>query len=151
MKGYQFRRQRPVLNYIADFMCKDLKLIIEVDGITHHYPDTQLNDRIKQKALEKAGFTVLKFQDEDVLMAIDWVTSEIEEWIVTSGIITPPLPIAIGAPARCRQSFHGLRQVPPQSSFGARLRLRPTADRPAGDIETHLITKSINKTWIVLK
>ena len=34
MKGYQFRRQRPVLNYIADFMCKDLKLVIEVDGIT---------------------------------------------------------------------------------------------------------------------
>lgn len=35
IKGYQFRRQRPVLNYIADFMCKELILIIEVDGITH--------------------------------------------------------------------------------------------------------------------
>jgi very-short-patch-repair endonuclease len=35
LKGYPFRRQRPVLNYIADFMCKDLMLIIEVDGITH--------------------------------------------------------------------------------------------------------------------
>ena len=34
MMGYQFRRQRPVLNYIADFMCKELNLIIEVDGIT---------------------------------------------------------------------------------------------------------------------
>ena len=71
-------------------MCKELKLIIEVDGITHHYPDTQLNDRIKQKELEKAGFTVLRFEDEDVLTAIDSVTLEIEEWIVTSGIITPP-------------------------------------------------------------
>jgi very-short-patch-repair endonuclease len=28
MRGYQFGRQRPVLNYIADFMCKELKLII---------------------------------------------------------------------------------------------------------------------------
>ena len=36
LKGFQFRRQRPVLNYIADFMCKELMLIIEVDGITHH-------------------------------------------------------------------------------------------------------------------
>ena len=35
MKGYSFRRQRPVLNYIADFMCQELFLIIEVDGITH--------------------------------------------------------------------------------------------------------------------
>ncbi len=81
MKGYQFRRQRPVLNYIADFMCKELKLIIEVDGITHHYPDTQLNDRIKQKELENSGLTVLRFEDDDVLTAIDSVTSEIEEWI----------------------------------------------------------------------
>ncbi len=92
MKGYQFRRQRPVLNYITDFMCKELKLIIEVDGITHHYPDTQLNDRIKQTELEKAGFTVLRFKDEDVLTAIDWVILEIEEWIIASGIITPPPP-----------------------------------------------------------
>ena len=32
MMNYQFRRQRPILNYIADFMCKELMLIIEVDG-----------------------------------------------------------------------------------------------------------------------
>ena len=36
MRGYNFNRQRPVLDYIADFMCKELKLIIELDGITHH-------------------------------------------------------------------------------------------------------------------
>jgi very-short-patch-repair endonuclease len=36
MKGYSFRRQRPVLNYIADFMCKELMLVIEVDGLTHN-------------------------------------------------------------------------------------------------------------------
>lgn len=35
LKGYKFKRQRPVLQYIADFMCPDLMLIIEVDGITH--------------------------------------------------------------------------------------------------------------------
>jgi very-short-patch-repair endonuclease len=33
--GYNFQRQRPVLNYIADFMCKELLLIIETDGATH--------------------------------------------------------------------------------------------------------------------
>ena len=36
LKSYQFRRQRPILNYVADFMCMELMLIIEVDGITHH-------------------------------------------------------------------------------------------------------------------
>ena len=43
MKGFQFRRQRPVLNYIADFMCKELMLIIEVDGITHHFEEVIKN------------------------------------------------------------------------------------------------------------
>ena len=37
LKGYPFRRQRPVLNYIADFICMELMLVIEVDGITHHW------------------------------------------------------------------------------------------------------------------
>jgi len=35
MMGYSFLRQRPVGYYIADFLCKDLKLIIEADGISH--------------------------------------------------------------------------------------------------------------------
>ena len=35
LKGYQFRRQRPLLNYIADFMSTELLLVIEVDGMSH--------------------------------------------------------------------------------------------------------------------
>ena len=42
-KGYQFRPQRPLLNYIADFMCPELMLIIEVDGITHCDEDVVKN------------------------------------------------------------------------------------------------------------
>jgi very-short-patch-repair endonuclease len=48
MKSFQFRRQRPILNYIADFMCIDLKLIIEVDGITHNDEDQLKKDSIRQ-------------------------------------------------------------------------------------------------------
>ena len=54
MEGYQFRRQRPVMDYIADFMCKELMLIIEVDGITHTYPEVIENDCIRQQRLERA-------------------------------------------------------------------------------------------------
>jgi very-short-patch-repair endonuclease len=68
MKGYSFRRQRPVLKYIADFMCKEIQLVIEVDGITH---DTkQAQDRRKTEELEQAGFLVLRFTDEEVLTNI---------------------------------------------------------------------------------
>jgi len=34
--GYQFRRQRPVINFIADFMCKELMLVIEVESLSPH-------------------------------------------------------------------------------------------------------------------
>ena len=44
MKEYQFRRQRPVLQYVADFMCKELKLIIEVDGSSHNYKQIYIKD-----------------------------------------------------------------------------------------------------------
>lgn len=81
MKGFQFRRQRPVLNYIADFMCKELMLVIEVDGITHQLEEVIKNDEIRQKALEAAGFTVLRFTDEEVLKDIQSVYSYLEDWI----------------------------------------------------------------------
>ena len=81
MKGFQFRRQRPVLNYIADFMCKELMLVIEVDGITHHFEEVIKNDKIRQKALETAGFTVLRFTNEEVLENINAVYNNIEGWI----------------------------------------------------------------------
>jgi len=81
MQGYQFRRQRPVLKYIADYMCKELLLVIELDGITHHSPEVQLKDQKKTKDLEAVGFTVLRFLDEQVLNNINFVIEEISEWI----------------------------------------------------------------------
>ncbi len=79
--GYEFRRQRPVLNFIADFMCFELKLVIEVDGITHLWDETTEKDRRKDEALEAAGFTVMRFTDEEVLRDIKGVIQRIEWWI----------------------------------------------------------------------
>jgi len=81
MKGFGFRRQRPVLDYIADFMCKELMLIIEVDGFTHEFPDVQKKDQVRQRELEGSGFTVLRFTNEDVLESINEVKLKIENWI----------------------------------------------------------------------
>lgn len=81
LKGYAFRRQRPVLNYIADFMCKELMLIIEVDGSIHELEDVRKYDEERQKTLEDAGFTLLRFTNEEVLTNIQWVHSCLEEWI----------------------------------------------------------------------
>ena len=81
MKGFQFRRQRSVLNYIADFMCKELMLVIEVDGISHHSEEAIKKDELRQKALEAVGFTVLRFTDDEVLNNINAVHSYLEDWI----------------------------------------------------------------------
>ena len=81
MKGYPFRRQRPVLNYIADFMCKELMLIIEVDGSIHQLEEVIKNDEVRQKALEDAGFTVLRYTNDEVLKDIQSVYSHLGDWI----------------------------------------------------------------------
>ncbi len=81
LNGYQFRRQRPVLNYIADFMCKELKLIIEIDGLTHHWEKVALNDLKREEKLKEVGFHVLRFIDNDVLNNINAVEIKIREFI----------------------------------------------------------------------
>jgi very-short-patch-repair endonuclease len=91
IKGYPFRRQRPVLNYIADFMCKELRLIIEVDGITHTYEGSFEKDMLRQKNLEQAGFFVIRFTDDDVLTSINRVIELIEKKIIEIEK-TSPLP-----------------------------------------------------------
>jgi very-short-patch-repair endonuclease len=81
LRGYQFRRQRSVLNYIADFVCLELMLIIEVDGISHGWKETILKDKKKQEDLEAQGFTILRFTDEEVLKNINAVHAFLEEWV----------------------------------------------------------------------
>jgi len=77
IKGQQFRRQRPIGQYIVDFVCLPLKLIIEVDGITHTYAEVSENDTKRQQQLESLGYFVIRFTDEEVLTAIDRVYQSI--------------------------------------------------------------------------
>jgi len=81
MQGYQFTRQRPVLNYIADFMCKELMLIIEVDGVSHQFDDIEKKDKIRQEKLKEVGFMVLRFSDGEILNNIGDVIHTIENFI----------------------------------------------------------------------
>ena len=89
MKGYQFRRQRPVLRYIADFLCKELKLVIEVDGITHQGEETGVKDKRKTSDLEGAGFKVIRFTDEEVLKNMNGVIERIERVVEEMEMSSP--------------------------------------------------------------
>lgn len=94
--GHTFLRQRPVLNYIVDFMCKELMLIIEVDGFTHEWAEQWELDKKRQRKLEEVDFTVLRFTDDKVLNDIRNVRRVIELWVEDH----PPAPPSKGEPLK---------------------------------------------------
>ena len=79
--GYDFHRQKPLLNFIADFFCHELKLVIELDGYTHQFEEVTAKDQIKQDEFESLGLTVLRFTDEEVMKDINNVLRTIEIYI----------------------------------------------------------------------
>jgi very-short-patch-repair endonuclease len=79
--GYQFHRQRPILNYIADFFCKEIMLIIETDGATHLYEDSERKDKDREKNLISNGYSILRFKDVEVAGEIEMVRNRIKSWI----------------------------------------------------------------------
>ena len=79
MKGYQFMRQKPIGNYIVDFFCSKLKLVIEIDGESHI--DKVEYDKKRQQELEATGLSFLRFSDLDVKSNLNGVLQMIEKWI----------------------------------------------------------------------
>ena len=59
MLGYKFTRQKPIANYIVDFYCNELNLVLEIDGISHNEKkeyDTKRIDKLKNMGLEVIRF-----------------------------------------------------------------------------------------------
>ena len=79
--GFEFKRERPILNFIVDFVCLELMLIIEVDGITHENDFAKRKDEKRDTLLHQIGFTVLRFKSAMVLDKLEWVKEDIENWI----------------------------------------------------------------------
>jgi len=83
MRGYQFMRQKPIGDYIVDFCCSKLGLVIEIDGESH---DGKFRyDMERQKFIESIGLTVIRFNDDDVKRDIANVLMAIDGWIEKRG------------------------------------------------------------------
>ncbi len=67
LNGAGFRRQVPVGNYIADFMCHAAKLVIELDGGQHFSDHAEQVDSARSAAIEAKGFRLLRFSNYDVI------------------------------------------------------------------------------------
>ena len=77
--GYGFHRQKPIDNYIVDFFCSKLKLIIEVDGEVHK--DKGEADIFRQSRLESLGLKLLRFKAIDIMKNLKDVIESIINYI----------------------------------------------------------------------
>src|SRR5438477_6196238 len=101
-QGYKFRRQHIIGQFIADFVCLQKGLVIEVDGNYHQLPETKFSDEERSRALKELGFDVLRFSNDEILYGgekvIDRIHSHLaalpdkktnEEEIIAVGSKTP--------------------------------------------------------------
>ncbi len=71
LQGWKFRRQLPVGQYIVDFACPELRLIIEIDGGQH--AEQVLYDLGRTRFLQSKGYKVIRFWNNEVLGNIEGV------------------------------------------------------------------------------
>lgn len=79
LKGFKFRRQHPLKNFIADFYCYEMKLAIELDGGYHNKSDQKEYDQERIYELGEVGIKVLRFKNEEIENDILSVLEKIEK------------------------------------------------------------------------
>ncbi|MDZ4371172.1 MAG: DUF559 domain-containing protein, partial [Phenylobacterium sp.] len=112
LDGLRFRRQHPIDRYFADFACLSLKIVIELDGKVHDQDGQQLNDYHRQQEIERLGWSVLRFTNDQVTHTLPAVLDAIRDHARLAGAGTPlppgddvdgPLPLPLGEGLRkCR-------------------------------------------------
>ena len=79
--GYDFHRQKPLLNYIVDLYCYELALVIEIDGQYHNWEEQYDKDIMRDKELGNYGLTVLRFTEQEARKEMQNVLRTIEQHI----------------------------------------------------------------------
>lgn len=90
LRGCRFRRQAPIGKYIVDFVCYAPRLVIEVDGGQHDAG--RHRDEARTRWLEREGFRVLRFWNNEVPENIDGVVQRIETALQTENTPHPDPP-----------------------------------------------------------
>lgn len=87
IEGWKFRRQQPILDYIVDFYCHTLKLLIEVDGDIHTLPEQVKSDKFREKMLINNGFNIIHFSNHEIETDLESSVLKLKAFIST---ILPP-------------------------------------------------------------
>ena len=88
----KFHRQYSIGNFIVDFYCPEIKLVVELDGDTHFSDNHQEKDRLRDDKLKRLGLNILRFNNNDVYHNLAGVIDKIYEMIQTP----PNLPFRKG-------------------------------------------------------
>jgi very-short-patch-repair endonuclease len=75
--GFKFVRQEPIGPYFADFVCREEKLVVEVDGATHSTDDERRQDQTREQFLHDQGYRVARFGNDEVYRNIEGVLDTI--------------------------------------------------------------------------
>src|SRR5205085_1591279 len=75
IEGHKFVRQEPIAGYVCDFVCRERRLVIEVDGGQH---SESAADVVRDRRLSEEGYRVLRFWNNDVLGNIEGVLAKIQ-------------------------------------------------------------------------
>lgn len=79
--GLKFRRQVPIGPYIADFLCVEKKLIIEIDGDSHFQIGAKERDDKREAYIRAEGFEVLRFSNNLAVESVDSILIDIEVFL----------------------------------------------------------------------
>jgi very-short-patch-repair endonuclease len=90
--GFHFRRQAPIGNYIADFVCHRAKVIVEIDGSQHGEPENVLRDERRTEFLDSRGYRVLRFWNVEVMEGLEEVVATILRAAPTRRALRVDLP-----------------------------------------------------------
>jgi len=85
--GFDFHRQKPLLNYIVDFYCIELSLMIEIDGHYHNHEEKAETDNLRDEEFAKYGLTVIRFTEQEARKDIANALRTIESYVAEH---TPP-------------------------------------------------------------
>jgi very-short-patch-repair endonuclease len=96
--GLKFRRQFPVIDYVADFACVEVRLLIEVDGIAHDLGDRPARDARRDRILNEKGWHVVRIAAGDVLNDATAVAQSI---VALADSLQPLHHPSDGPPPRC--------------------------------------------------
>lgn len=86
----KFRRQHGIGEYIADFYCPEIKLVIEIDGAPHFTDEGSDYDRIRTEFMDCLGIKTLRFPNSEVTDNIEEVLKIIKTEILNTTLITSP-------------------------------------------------------------